>query len=210
MPSYLARVASVEVGAEGVEEFVIVAPVAVRSRCVVDATGVGREVVLGGIAAAIGGAVVVAAIRGGAVVVVFAGMGADVVVTTCGGFVVVVPGAADVGAVCVIAPSGGVGTAEAALVAVTVDVEVFLTGGATTDFVAATTGTGLGAWRFCHQFQPPNAPAATRSRSSSGVRMLLLRGSGGGMSDVNAEVGTASSEWSGTAARRAASICASS
>src|SRR5947209_6570127 len=101
MASYFARVASVEVGVEAAEEFVIVAPVAVRSRCVVDATGVGR--VLGGVAAAVrdGAAVVVAAVRGGAVVF---GVGFDVAMR--GGTPVVVTGAADVVTGCGFAAAG--------------------------------------------------------------------------------------------------------
>src|SRR4051794_35132184 len=200
MPSYLPRVAS-EDGAVD-DAFVIVAPpAAVRSRWVDDATGAGLDAALGGGVAATragGAAVVVAATRGGTLVVVFGAVavgavvvfGAAVVVcvvvaATRVGAVVVVVGAADVVAVWVMAPIGGVAGGTPAFVAVTAGtVAVFVTGGAAIGFLAAIGVVDLADCRFCHQLQPPYAPAATSSRRSSGISMLLFRGSGGGMSEV--------------------------
>src|SRR5207302_3882939 len=226
MLSYLARVASVD-GA--VDAFVIVAaPAEVRSRWVVDATGTGFVAVD---ATRFAGAVEVVAARCGATVVVtgvadvvagsgfvtFGGetpafrlvgvaapRGTPDVVTICG-----FATAPEVVRVCVAAGGGTPALRFCAIAAEVVAACVFVIVAGTIGF-ATTAGAGVAAWRFCHQLQPPYAPAATRSRRRSGVSMLVLRGSGGGTSAVSVEVGTASSACSGTAARRAASICASS
>jgi hypothetical protein len=104
MPSYLARVASVD-GA--VDALVIVAPVAVRSRWVVDGDGgAGFGAALGGVVAATCGTlVVVEAACGGAVIVGFDA--ANVVAGTRGGIVVVVIGVPDVLTICGFVAFGG-------------------------------------------------------------------------------------------------------
>src|SRR4051794_20807827 len=103
MPSYLPRVASVDGAVDDV--FVIVAPAAVRSRCVDDATGARLAATLGCVVAATrggGAVVVVAATRGGTLVVVFGAVGVGAVVVFGAAIVVCVVAASRVGAAAVV------------------------------------------------------------------------------------------------------------
>jgi hypothetical protein len=158
MPSYLARVASVDAAEDAaVDVLVIDAPVAVRSRCVVEDMGAGLDAGFGA---------VVAAMRGGAVVVVFGAV--DVVAATRCGMVVVVIGVPDVVTICgfvafsgedAAGPAGvtpafrsGVAVigAAAGCVFVAVGAAELVAGRG----IAAATAAGRAAWRCCHQFQP--------------------------------------------------------
>jgi hypothetical protein len=152
MPSYLARVASVDVA---VDVLVIVVPVAVRSRWVVEDIGAGLDAGFGG---------VVAAMRGG--VVVFGAV--DVVAAPRCGLVVVVIGVPDVVTICGFVAFGGADAAGPAGVTPTFRSGIAVIGGAAGGVVVAVgaaevvagrgiataTAAGRAAWRCCHQFQP--------------------------------------------------------